>query len=261
MPFIHNIDPALFRIGGVEIRYYGLVYVLAFVLLYFYFRWLVNNRKISLTMDDVYDLILYNLVGVLVGSRLFHCLVWDPLYYLSNPLKVLYFWEGGMAYHGGLLGVALCTYLFWRREEVRKKISFARLGDHISFPAVFTLALGRIGNFLNGELPGRVTNVSWCVHFPRAEGCRHPQQIYAALKRFIIFGVMVFLNRKKNKDGFILWSMITLFGIGRVLLDFFRDDPTWLGLTTGQYLSLIMFLVGGFVLFKYYRRDLKRVFR
>jgi phosphatidylglycerol---prolipoprotein diacylglyceryl transferase len=260
MPFVYNMDPALFRIGSFEIRYYGLVYVLAFVVLYFYFRWLIANKKISLTIDDVYDLVFYNLLGVFIGSRLFHCLVWEPSYYLANPLKILYFWEGGMAYHGGLIGVALATWLFWRREEIRSKISFARLADILSFPAVFALALGRIANFINGELPGTVTNVSWCVYFPRYEGCRHPQQIYAAIKRFIILGIMFFINRKKNKEGFIFWVMVTLFGIGRVLIDFVRDDPRWLGLTLGQYLSFAMFVTGVIVLVKHYRRDIKRVF-
>lgn len=260
MPFVYNLDPVLFRIGSFEIRYYGLVYVLAFVVLYFYFRWLINHKKISLTLDDVYDLVFYNLIGVFVGSRLFHCLVWEPSYYLADPIKILYFWEGGMAYHGGLIGVALATWLFWRREEVRSKISFARLADILSFPAVFALALGRIANFINGELPGTVTNVSWCVYFPRYEGCRHPQVLYAAAKRFIILGMMFFINRKKNKDGFIFWVMVTLFGIGRVLIDFFRDDPRLLGLTLGQYLSAAMFIIGVIVLVKYYRRDVKRVF-
>ena len=260
MPFTHTLDPALFRIGVVEIRYYGLVYVLAFAVLYFYFRWLIKNRKIRLTMDNVYDLVFYNLVGVLVGSRLFHCLVWEPTYYLSNPLKILYFWEGGMAYHGGLLGVMLGTYLFWRKEDIKKKISFAKLADYLSIPAVFALALGRIANFVNGELPGTVTDVNWCVNFPHYEGCRHPQQLYAAVKRFIIFGLLIFIDRKKNKDGFIFWIMVTLFGLGRLLIDFVRDDPRWLGLTTGQHMSLIMFVVGIIVLFRYYKKDLKKVF-
>lgn len=261
MPFVHDIDPALFSIGPAEIRYYGLVYVLAFAVLYFYFRWLIKNRKLKLSMEELYDLIFYNLIGVFIGSRLFHCLVWEPSYYLSNPLKILYFWQGGMAYHGGLLGVVTATWLFWKKDEIRSKVSFAKLADHISFPAVFALALGRIANFINGEVPGTVTDVSWCVKFPGHEGCRHPQQIYAALKRFLVLGVMFFANRNKNKDGFIFWIMVTLFGIGRVLIDFVRDDPRWLGLTLGQHLSLVMFITGIAVLTMYYRKDLKRLFR
>jgi phosphatidylglycerol:prolipoprotein diacylglycerol transferase len=127
-------------------------------------------------------------------------------------------------------------------------------------PTAFALALGRIVNFINGELPGRVTDVSWCVYFPESEGCRHPQQLYSAAKRFIVCGCLVFLSLKKHKKGFIWWSFVTLFGIGRVVIDFFRDDPTFLGLTLGQYLSLAMVVVGAVVLLRYYKKDLKRVF-
>lgn len=261
MPFTYNLNPALFSIGGLEIRYYGLVYVLGFIVAFFYLRYLVDRKKLDLDRDELYDLIFYNILGVFVGSRLFHCLVWERSYYLAQPIKILYFWEGGMAYHGGLLGVALATYLFWRRRRIRERVSFARLGDCLSVPAVFALALGRISNFINGELPGTVTNVSWCVNFPRAEGCRHPQVLYAALKRFIILGWLIFLERKRHKDGFVLWNMITLFGLGRLFIDFFRDDPRWLGLTMGQHLSLIMLVLGVIVLLKYYRKDLKRMFR
>ncbi|MBW2997736.1 prolipoprotein diacylglyceryl transferase [Candidatus Woesearchaeota archaeon] len=261
MPFTHNLDPALFTIGGVEIRYYGLVYVIGFVVGFLYLNYLVKSKRLNLTRTELYDLIFYNILGVFIGSRLFHCLVWEPSYYLADPLKILYFWEGGMAYHGGLLGVALATYLFWRRGDIRKRVSLARLGDFASIPAVFALALGRIANYINGELPGTVTNVSWCVNFPRADGCRHPQMIYSAIKRFLVLGWLMFLVNKRYKDGFVLWNMIALFGLGRFFIDFFRDDPRWLGLATGQYLSLIMLVVGVVVLLKYYRRDLKRIFK
>ncbi|MBU2561708.1 MAG: prolipoprotein diacylglyceryl transferase [Nanoarchaeota archaeon] len=258
MPFIHNFNPTLVHLGPFEIRYYGLVYVLAFVIVYFYFRHLMKHKRLKLSEEELYDFILYNMLGVLIGSRLIHIIFWEPMYYLQQPWKVLYVWEGGMAFHGGLIGVAVATYLFWRK--IGRRISFAKLGDYLSMPAIFMLAIGRIANFINGELPGRVTDVSWCWYFPGYDGCRHPQQLYSAIKRFIVFGWLVFVNTRKHKDGFVLWNMVTLIGIGRFVIDFYRDDPTLLGLTAGQYLSMVMFVLGAYVLVRYYMDDVKRLF-
>ncbi|MFC1742107.1 prolipoprotein diacylglyceryl transferase [Nanoarchaeota archaeon] len=261
MVFVHNLNPVLLDLGPVEIRYYGLVYVLGFLLAYLYLDFVIKRKHLRLNKEELYDLIFYNMVGVLVGSRLIHVIFWQPSYYLMRPWEILYIWQGGMAFHGGLLGVALGTYLFWRQPAIRKKVSLLKLGDYLSIPAVFILAVGRLANFLNGELPGRVTDVSWCWYFPEYGGCRHPQQLYSAAKRFLVFGFLVFLHRKKRKDGFIFWNMITLMGVGRFVIDFYREDLTWLMLTAGQWLSAVMVLLGGYVLFRYYRKDLKRVFR
>ena len=260
MSFVHSFDPVLLNLGPLEIRYYGLVYVLAFVIGYFYFDYLIKKGTLRMTKDELYDLILYLMIGVLLGGRLVHCLVWEPSYYLTQPWKILYLWQGGMAFHGGLLGVFIATYLFWRREGIRKKIPFLRLGDHLSIVAVLMLAAGRIANFLNGELPGRVTDVSWCWYFPGYEGCRHPQQLYSAVKRFVVFFWLVWLSRGKYKDGFVFWNMMFLMGIGRFVIDFYRDDYTIFSLTAGQYLSIIMIAIGAYALVKYHMHDIKKVF-
>jgi phosphatidylglycerol:prolipoprotein diacylglycerol transferase len=257
MPFVHNINPTLIDLGPVEIRYYGLVYVIGFIVVFLYLKHLVKHKRLLLTEEEIYDLIFYLMIGVLVGSRVVHCLVWEPSYYLAQPWKILYIWEGGMAYHGGLLGVLVATYLFWRRKEVRKKVSLAKLADYLAIPSTLMLAFGRVANFINGELPGTVTNVSWCWQFPEYEGCRHPQQLYAAAKRFLVFGILVLLNRRKHKDGFIVWNMVWMMGLGRFVIDFWRDEATLLGLTAGQYLSIVMILLGGYVLIRHYKDDLK----
>ncbi|MBI5881091.1 prolipoprotein diacylglyceryl transferase, partial [archaeon] len=231
--------------------------VIGFIVVFLYLKHLIKQKKLLLTDEELYDLIFYLMIGVLVGSRLMHCFVWEPGYYLSQPWKILYVWEGGMSYHGGLIGVFLATYLFWRRKEVRKKVSLARLADYLAIPSTLMLALGRIANFINGELPGTVTNVSWCWYFPDVEGCRHPQVLYAVAKRFMIFAWLVFLNSRKHKDGFIVWNMVTLFGIGRLIIDFYRDDYRFLGLAAGQYLSIVMMILGGYALIRHYRDDLK----
>ena len=251
--FIHNINPTLLHLGPLEIRYYGLVYLLGFIILYFVLN--KNKDKLNLTKDDVYDLIFYIFLGILIGSRLMHIL-WELDYYILNPIKIFYFWEGGMAFHGGLIGILIAGYYFCKK----KKISLAKLADILVIPAVFILALGRIANFINAELYGTITNVSWCVKFPNVDGCRHPTQLYYSLKRFLVLGILIFLNRKEHKDGFLFWNMLTLFGIGRFFIDFLIEEWHFLGLTLGQYLSLIMFITGLYVLIKYYKEDLRSYF-
>ena len=251
--FIHNINPTLLHLGPLEIRYYGLVYLLGFIILYFVLN--KNKDKLNLTKDDVYDLIFYIFLGILIGSRLMHIL-WELDYYILNPIKIFYFWEGGMAFHGGLIGVLIASYYFCKK----KNISLAKLADTLVIPAVFILALGRIANFINAELYGTITNVSWCVKFPNVDGCRHPTQLYYSLKRFLVLGILIFLNRKEHKDGFLFLNMLTLFGIGRFFIDFLIEEWHFLGLTLGQYLSTAMFIIGIYVLIKYYKEDLRNYF-
>lgn len=262
MGFIHNIDPVLLSVGPLEIRYYGVVYVLGFVLLYFWFRHLIKTKEIRLTQEELYDFIFYIMVGVLVGSRLVHAIFWEPMYFLTQPWKLVFLWEGGMAFHGGIIGVAVATWLFWRKPEIRKKISFNKLGDNLAIPAMLMFAIGRIANFINAELPGTISNVKWCVVYPKYDSaCRHPQVLYSALARFAILGRMLFINTKKNlKDGFIYWNMLLLAGVSRFFIDFYRVDDRMLGLTAGQYLSIVMFAVSAIVLFKFYRKEFKKIF-
>ncbi|MBW2997102.1 prolipoprotein diacylglyceryl transferase, partial [Candidatus Woesearchaeota archaeon] len=129
-----------------------------------------------------------------------------------------------------------------------------------SIPFMFIGGLIKIANFINAELVGKITGVSWCVYFPGYNSCRHPQQLYSAARFFALFGWLLFLARKDHKEGFIFWNMIAGYGLLRLLLDFFREDATFLGLSTGQYLSLVMFILGAVVLIKYYQRDLKNIF-
>ena len=248
--FVNNIDPTLVHIGPFEIRYYGIIFVIGFLLVYYVLHLYSKKGKLELTKDDVDDYILYLMLGVIIGARLVHVLFTDPVYYFSSPLRIFMIWEGGVACHGGLIGAALVTYYFCKK----KSISFMKLADIIVLPAVFALALGRIANFINGELVGTATNVSWCVQFKDAEGCRHPSQLYAALKRFIIFGILYFLSKREHKDGFIFWVFILLTGIGRFALDFYRETSRLFGLSAGQYFSVVMIIVGAYVLVKHYRK-------
>ena len=249
--FIHNINPVLLQLGPLQIRYYSLVYIIGFLLIYYIIH--KKRAELNLEKNDVENLILYLMIGVIVGSRAGH-VIGNLGYYLANPLKILAVWEGGMAFFGGLVGVVLTAWLFTRKKD----INFAKLADIVIIPVVFVLALGRIANFINGELWGTVTNVSWCVNFPGAEGCRHPAQIYAAIKRTLVGFILIGITYLKPnaKDGFLFWCFALLFGIGRFIVDFFRQDPRLFGLSFGQYFGLILFLIAGYVLWKYYRKSL-----
>lgn len=254
MWFVHNIDPVIFSVGPFEVRYYGLVYVIGFLLAYWILLRFQKKGELNISRDDLDLYIVYLMLGVIIGSRIFHILFWNPSWYFSHPLDIFKLWEGGLAFHGGLAGSALVTWWFCKKH----KLSFWKMADILVIPAVLVLALGRIANFINGNLWGTPTDVSWCVEFQRAEGCRHPSQLYGSLKRFAIFAVLLVLNRKKHKNGFLFWMFVTLMGAGRFALDFFREDARFLGLSAGQYLSAIMLITGAYILYKYYRSDLFR---
>ncbi|MAE13507.1 prolipoprotein diacylglyceryl transferase [Candidatus Woesearchaeota archaeon] len=259
--FVHQLDPVLFQIGSLEIRYYGIVYVLGFLMAYWFLSRAASSGRIrNLTKDGVDDLILYLFVGLLVGSRLFYFLFWSETSLLSDPVALFRIWEGGMSFHGGIVGIVLAALLFCKRS----KVSFYALGDLVVIPTAFALFLGRIANFINGELVGVVSNIWWCVQFQGYDGCRHPSQLYEAGKNLFVFFVLLWMDRRKVvmkfKEGFLFWSFIGLYGVFRFLTNIWRDDPRWLGISLGQGFSLVMVVVAVVVVVRVYRDDLKRLF-
>ena len=251
--FTYNLDPVLFSLGPFEIRYYGLVYAFAFIAAYFILRRYSKAKKLNLTYDEIDTLLIYLILGVIIGSRLFEIIFWQPGYYFSDPIKMLYIWEGGMSFHGGLSGIIVAGLLFVRKH----KVGFFELADIVAIPAMLFLALGRIANFINAELPGKITDVSWCVNFPGFDGCRHPYQLYSAAARFLIFGLLLYLSSRKFKAGFIFWNFVLLDGIARFILDFWKDDVLYFGLAMGQYLSIVMVIVAGYFLIKHHGKDFR----
>ena len=257
--FIHNFNPVLLSFGPLEIRYYGLAYVLGF---FFSVWWLQYWRKqghLSLNKEEIWDFVFYIMVGVLVGSRLF-MIFWAPEVYLLHPLELFKIWQGGMSFHGGLTGVIVAGLLYCRK----KKIPFLHMADLLSAPAILALGLGRLANFMNGELVGRITNVSWCVQFPYYDGCRHPSTLYAAGKRFLIFGYLTILSLQKIKKsfnaGFIFWNFMFFEGMGRFIVDFYRFDTLYVGLSLGQWFSVIMVAIALYYFNKNHREDWKKIF-
>ncbi len=249
--FTYNINPVLVHMGPLEIRYYAIVYVFGFLLVYYIFH--KKRESLSLSKEKVESLVLYIMLGTIIGARLGHVFLWEPAGYFQSPLKIFAIWQGGMSFHGGLIGVLLAAWFFCRKN----KVSLAKIADASVIQVAFVLALGRVANFINGELYGTMTNVSWCVNFPAADGCRHPYQIYAAISWLMCAFVLVEIKKLKSmsdsKDGFLFWCFILLFGISRFVVDFFREDPQLFGLSMGQYLSTVMVLIGSYVLWRYYK--------
>ena len=236
--FIHNLNPVLLSIGPLEIRYYSLVYILGFLLAYWVLYKVAKDKKVkNLTTQAVDDFMVYLILGTIIGGRLFHFIFYDPSVIWTNPLEILMIWHGGMAFHGGLIGALIGYWLFNKKH----KVAFYDIADILMMPLAFALFLGRIANFINGELWGTVTNVKWCVVFPQADNlCRHPSQLYEAFYSLGIFFILWFEKaRFKLQKGTIFWSFVLMYGLFRFIANFWRDVDA----VTGQILSFIMVVV------------------
>ncbi|MBI2542274.1 prolipoprotein diacylglyceryl transferase [Candidatus Woesearchaeota archaeon] len=259
--FFHNINPVLLEIGPLQIRYYGLFWAAGFILAYFLIAYLAKKKELKLEKDDVSDLLVYEIVGVVLGARLAYVFIYNPLFYLQNPSEIIALWHGGLSFHGGLLGAAAAGYMFCKK----KKIEFYDLADIIVVPAALALALGRLGNFTNAELYGRLADVPWCIDYSKSQyadvpaGCRHPSQIYASIKNLAIFAVLWLIKGKNLPKGFMFWSFITLYGLFRAIVEIFRQPDEQIGFifsyfTMGQLLSFMLFCIGAYMLISLKRK-------
>jgi len=242
-----RIDPVFFRFGPLAFRWYGLMYAISFMTAVFLVRYMALKRRLALSKDQVSDLILYAALGVILGGRLGYILFYNPAYYFNNPFKLIAVWEGGMSFHGGLIGVLVAGYLFCRS----KGLSFFDVADAAVVAVPVGLGLGRIGNFINGELFGRSTTVPWCMVFPAGgEVCRHPSQLYEAfLEGVVLFLILFSLARSGASRGVPFWSLFLFYGLFRFSIEFFREPDPQLGLvlgpfSMGQLLSFPMFVLG-----------------
>jgi phosphatidylglycerol:prolipoprotein diacylglycerol transferase len=246
---INNITPVLFKLGSLEIRYYGIIYALGFILTYFFLRYFIKKGKLEgINLKELDDLILYLLVGVVVGARILNFVFYEPAVFFTKPLEILMIWNGGLSFHGGLIGAVVAGFIFSRK----KKIKLICLLDALAIPAALGLAFGRIANFTNHELYGPLSNLPWCVKFMLADGlCRHPYQLYASLSHFIMFGLLLYIYFRQKRNGTTFWSFVLIYGGFRVITDIFREEMKYFGLISmGQILSLVMFLIGVAILIK-----------
>ncbi|HZR47338.1 MAG TPA: prolipoprotein diacylglyceryl transferase [Candidatus Manganitrophaceae bacterium] len=242
-----NIDPVFIRIGPLAFRWYGLMYALSFISAVFLIRVTAARKKLKITQDEISDLMLYSAIGVILGGRLGYVFIYNPGFYFTHPAKVFAVWEGGMSFHGGLAGVIIAGALFCKRHH----FSFYEVADVAVISVPVGLGLGRLGNFINGELYGRPTDVPWCMVFPQGgPACRHPSQLYqAGLEGVALFLILWTLSRKNLPRGVLFWSLVMFYGLFRFIVEFFREPDPQLGLlvgpfSMGQLLSLPMFLLG-----------------
>lgn len=247
-----QIDPVFFHLGPLAVRWYGLMYLLGFVAAFFVISKLAPKRQLPLDGDAVSDLLFYIVIGVVLGGRLGYVFFYNFSYYISHPLQIFAVWQGGMSFHGGLIGVIVATLIYSKRHA----IAILPLADILAIAATIGLGLGRIGNFINGELWGRVTTLSWGMVFPGAGALpRHPSQLYEAMVEGpIIFFLLLWLFSRKVKDGTVIFSFLIFYGVGRFFLEFFREPDQqlgflWGGATMGQILCLVMIVMGSSGLF------------
>jgi phosphatidylglycerol---prolipoprotein diacylglyceryl transferase len=242
-----NIDPVFLRIGPIQLRWYGLMYMLSFILGFFVMRSLAKYRKLNISTDDLYDLLFYLILGVMIGGRLGYVVFYDLDNYLHDPLSIFAIWQGGMSFHGGFLGMILAAWFVSKK----KRFNFWEIADLGAAAAPIGLGLGRIGNFINGELFGRPTNVRWAMVFPEGGNMpRHPSQLYEALlEGLVLFVILTWLYKKNFYRGTVFWALLGFYGIFRFLIEFVREPDVQIGLdlgpfTRGQELTFPMLVIG-----------------
>jgi len=254
------IDPILIEYGPVRVSWYGLMYVFGFLISYFLVLYQIKRKDFGLSKGEIENLYFYLIIGLAVGARLGYVLFYNFKMYLQEPLEIFAIWHGGMSFHGGLIGVTIVGILF----SLKNKKSFWKLADLLTVTAPVGLALGRIGNFINGELYGRGTQAPWGMVFPLGGPLpRHPSQLYeSALEGFILFAILWRLKDKKIPEGGILALFLLFYGIFRFFIEFFREPDSQLGFilgpfSMGQVLCFLMIL-GGIALYAFLKKREKK---
>ncbi|HEY9162703.1 MAG TPA: prolipoprotein diacylglyceryl transferase [Desulfomonilia bacterium] len=256
-----NIDPVLVNIWGpLQIRWYGLMYVIGFVLAFLIINSASKRRQNGLSRLDIEDLFAYSIAGLIIGARLGYCIIYDFSYFMLRPIEIFMPWNGGMSFHGGLIGLLAAGYIFAKR---RRK-NFLMLADMGALGAPPGLFFGRIGNFINGELYGRVTDVPWGMIFPGGGPLpRHPSQLYeASLEGLVLFLIVFGISFKSKINGMLLSAFLFFYGLFRFILEFFRQPDVQKGFvigpfSMGQVLCFMMMALGIYVFF--YARSRKEV--
>ncbi len=244
--FVWNIDPNIFHYGSLQLRWYGLLFVSSFFIGMALVTWMFTRENVP--TDDLDNLLLAAIAGTVIGARLMHCLAYQPDYFLSHPVEILKVWKGGLASHGGMLGMMIVLYLYARR----KHLSYTWLLSRLTIPGMIVAAFVRFGNFFNSEILGLPTDVPWAVVFARVDQLpRHPVQLYEAFSYLIIFVILLTIYKRTSFDfsARILPGVfaVLLFG-ARFVLEYFKtrqaDYTTSIPFTTGQLLSIPVILVG-----------------
>ena len=253
-----RIDPNIFQIGSFQVRYYSLMYIVAFALTYFLVVYRLQKEKFPYTRETIQDFMLWAIIGVILGGRLGYVLFYNFEYYLRHPSEIFLPFDfshgirfvgiSGMSYHGGLVGLIAAAVIFCRKY----RIAFWNMADLFAPAVPLGYTFGRIGNFINGELWGRATTVPWGMYFP-LDGSgllRHPSQLYEAFfEGVLLFAVLWGLREKRYFEGFFVALYMAGYGLVRFFIEFYREPDAQLGfvlgsLSMGQVLSLLMVMVG-----------------
>ena len=244
------MNPVAFEIGNLSIRWYGIIMALAFLVGAFIATRLAEKRNIK--KETVYDFLIWLIPFSLVGARIGHVLnFWSN--YSADPIKMLYIWQGGLAFYGGLAGAVLAGLIFSKKN----KIKFYDLADIFVIPLALGLAFGRIGNWINNEFYGKVSNLPWAINFPGVEGKRHPSQFYESIKNFVVFGVLLWMYKfKKLPSGFIFWFFVFFYSTLRFFVEFFKDWQIiiW-NLNWAQIIAIPLIPISLFMLSKIYKGE------
>jgi phosphatidylglycerol---prolipoprotein diacylglyceryl transferase len=251
------IDPVLIHIGPIAIRWYALAYIAGLFAGVWYIRWQVKFPPALMTKEQVDDLFLWILGGVILGGRFGYVLFYKPGEYFSDPISIFKTWQGGMSFHGGLVGVIIAILLFARHAKVNKWY----VGDHVASAVPIGLGLGRLANFINGELWGRpAPDVPWAMVFPDAGPVpRHPSQLYQAfLEGLVLFVILNLLWRNEDirrRPGIITGAFLIGYGVFRIIGETFREPDNFIGFlpggtTMGQWLCVPMILFGAFSIWR-----------
>ncbi len=243
------IDPVAISIGPLQVRWYALAYIVGLLLAIFYAKRLLRQRalfapgKPFMKPEQMDDFMVWAMLGAVLGGRLGYVLFYNPAHYLANPADIVAVWRGGMSFHGGFLGFILAAWLFARRRGV----PLSRLLDISAAAAPIALFLGRLANFINGELWGRPTDVPWAMVFPHAgPEPRHPSQLYeAALEGIVLFAVLYWLIRRHGalaRPGLVAGAFTFGYGAARFFVEFFREPDAHIGYLAGGWLTMGMLL-------------------
>ena len=250
--YTHNLDPVLIDFGFISIRWYSLAYIFGILIGWWFgkkiIRHILKTNSIKFKLDDFDDFISYLIISIVVGGRLGYVIFYNLKYYISNPSDIFKVWEGGMSFHGALLGIIIGTYLFSKK----KRVSTFFMLDIVACVAPIGIFLGRIANFINSELIGKVTDISWSVTFPLVDTLpRHPSQLYEAmLEGVILFFILnILIYKKKYKIGSSSCLFLVFYGVFRIISEFFREPDSQIGylfnsLSMGAVLSFLMVISG-----------------
>ena len=258
MVWINTLEPVLLQLGPLQIRWYGIMYALSFLVVYWYVLRQIKAKRFAMTEKQLDFSMLVFVGAMLVGARLVEVVYYNPLYYLAAPWKVFAIWQGGLSFHGGLVGIAVAAMYVSKKFGIR----FRDIADVFIVPCSLAQAFGRFGNFTNHEVFGRITSSAFGVNFNGERNLlgelvyRHPSQLYEAAYDLVIFGILLWRARnRKSHDGSQFALFLLLYGVFRFVTEWFREPQFHiLGLTPGQFLNLPMIVLGGYLLYRFTKK-------